>query len=150
MGRHGARNAPYGFRYAGFVVLAPAMTGSWWWWWVLPLVALGGLLLVVRSTTTKGSRRRGDAPVRRRANAVSSWAIDIIAGGLIGVCIVGGLGQSALVTGGTVANEIDILVFVLGGVTVGVVFMRVIRHRRPLSPTLSEEDERSQDQGSTR
>lgn len=125
------------------------MTGLWWW--VLPAIAFVGVVLLLRVPAMKGRRMVRRAPVTRHSAAISAWTIDIVAGGVIGVCLVGGLGQSALVTGGTVATAFDITVFVTAGVVVGVVFMRVIRGRKPLPPPPTTEARKSPpDKGTAR
>jgi len=120
------------------------------WWWVLPAIVFLGVVLLLRVPAVNGRRSADRAPRTRRSSAVSAWATDIVAGGVIGVCLVGGLGQSALVTGGTVATAFDITVFVTAGVVVGVVFMRVIRGRKPLPPARTEDREPPPDKGPAR
>jgi hypothetical protein len=75
-----------------------------------------------------GGRLARARPGGRRA-PLNGWLADIVVGVLVGSLIVGGLGQSVLVTARVGGSTLVAVILIATGSILGVAFMRLVRTR---------------------
>jgi hypothetical protein len=91
-------------------------------------------------------RKRGpseDPPARPaggRGASFKGWLVDILVGSLIGSVIVGGLGQSLLLTARVAGSPMVAATLILSGSVLGIGFMRVVRLRAADSDRIRRPD----------